>query len=883
MEKKIIKDPVCGMNIDPKKAKFTLNQKGKTYYFCSEKCFSKFNDKTISKKKKIVSSHNYSNSSVSENISLKIEGMSCASCVNKIEKALNKVDGVSKVNVNFATETCNVSFDKEKTDSNKISKAIKDIGYTPVDNRYTEAEFNITGMGSDHCAKIVKDTLEKFNGIKDVETNYANSYAKFKYDSSLVKLSELKKAVDSAGYEATIIEEGDDPFEKERKAKEKVIQILRTKFWIAAIFSFPILYLAVSELISKNLIPDFLSPEIFSIRFALTQMILSIPIVIAGYKFYTVGFKNLIKRTPNMDSLIALGTFAAYVYGIYSVFMIIEGNFEFVQNLYFETAGVIIALILLGRYLEEVTKGKTSEAIKKLMGLAAKTAKVIRNGKEIEIDVKELKVGDVIIVRPGEKIPVDGQIIEGNTSIDESMITGESIPVDKKKGDIVIGATINKSSVINFKATKVGKETALAQIIKLIQDAQGSKAPIARLADIISGYFVWAVIAIALISFGVWYFIGYGFLFSLTILITILIIACPCAVGLATPTSIMVGTGLGAEQGILIKSAEALEISQKIDAVILDKTGTITNGKPELTKVLSFSKLTEKEILTMSSSIEKNSKHPLAEAIVRGAESKKINFEKVTNFKEIPGHGLLAKIKNKLYFVGNRKLLKDNKISYEKNIKIINNLEENGNTVMFFANKTKLLGIICVADTIKETSKTAISKFNDSKIEVYMITGDNERTANAIAKQVGVDVKNVFSQVLPEDKAKHVKKLQETGHIVAMVGDGINDAPALTQADVGIAIGAGTDVAIESADIVLMKSDLLDAVKSIKLSKGTMRNIKQNLFLSFAYNTAGIPIAAGLLFPFFGFLLSPIIAAGAMAASSISVVSNALRLKKIRL
>ncbi len=818
-----------------------------------------------------------------EKINFKVQGMTCASCAKNIERTLSKSEGINSANVNFASESCAVEFDSNIIDKAKIFKAAKEKGYTPIDENLKDSEFKVLGMGSDHCAGVVKKTLEAIDGVSNVETNFANSYAKFKYDSSQVKLSILKKAIDDAGYEAILVDEGEDAFEKEKKAKAKELKVLKTKLIVSSLFSLPILYLAMVELINKALIPSFLNPEVFPLRFALSQVILSIPVLIAGYRFYTVGFKNLIKRTPNMDSLIALGTSAAYIYGIYAVYQIYLGNVEFVMNLYFETAGVIIALILLGKYLEALTKGKTSEAIKKLMGLAPKTATVIRDGKEQEVNIEEIEVGETILVRPGEKIPVDGEIIEGNSSIDESMITGESVPVDKKTGDKVIGATINKSGVIRFKATKVGKDTALAQIIKLIQDAQGSKAPIARLADIISGYFVWIVISIAILSFSVWYLLGAGFLFALTILITILIIACPCALGLATPTSIMVGTGLGAEHGILIKSAEALERAQKIDTIVLDKTGTITKGKPELTKVVSFSKMSEDEILRIASSIEKNSKHPLAESIVRGAEERGIKFEKVTDFKEIPGHGLQGKINGEELYVGNRKLMEDIKVSFENHIDEVHELEEKGNTVMFFANKEELLGIICVADTIKDTSKEAIAQFKSAGIDVYMITGDNQRTAYAIASQVGIDNEHVFAQVLPEDKSNYVKKLQDEGKVVAMVGDGINDAPALTRADIGIAIGAGTDVAIESADIVLMKSDLLDAVKSIQLSKNTMKNIKQNLFLSFAYNTAGIPIAAGLLYPFFGFLLSPMIAAGAMSASSISVLLNALRLKRIKL
>tara|TARA_B100000745_G_scaffold300547_1_gene255161 strand:+ start:2369 stop:4831 length:2463 start_codon:yes stop_codon:yes gene_type:complete len=814
----------------------------------------------------------------------KILGMHCASCAQTTEKTLRGIEGVSEAYVNYATEGCEVCFDESVTSPKEIEERVAHTGYTLMDEDYLDAEFKVIGMGSDHCAGVVKDALEAFSGVKNVDTNFANSYAKFSYNPAVVKLDELKSAVDKAGYEAIIAEEGEDIYEKEKKAKEQEIKILKRKTIIASIFSIPILYLAMSEIINESLIVGFLNPAQFPVRFALAQLILSIPVVIAGYKFYTVGLYNLWKRTPNMDSLIGLGTAAAYLYGLYAIYAIIGGDYSFVKDLYFETAGVIIALILLGKYLEEATKGKTSEAIRKLMDLAAKTATVLRDGKEEEVPIEDLVVGDIIIVRPGEKIPVDGEIVEGTTSIDESMITGESVPVDKKVGDSVIGATINKSGAIQFKALKVGKDTALAQIIKLIQEAQGSKAPIARLADIISGYFVWTVIAIAIVSFTLWYFVfGASFLFALTILITVLIIACPCALGLATPTSIMVGTGLGAENGILIKSAKALEQAQKINALVLDKTGTITKGEPAFTGAQSFTDLSEEELVTLASSIEKNSKHPLAEAIVKYAKEKEMALTDVSKFEEIPGHGLSGSIAGTTYYIGTRKLMSEKNIAFEDKLEAIQSLEEDGNTVMLFADSEKLLGIISVADTIKESSASAIEKLRKENIEVFMITGDNERTAKAIARKVGIAPESVFAQVLPEDKANHVKSLQEKGMNVGMVGDGINDAPALTQANIGIAIGAGTDVAIESADIVLIKSDLLDAVTSIKLSRGTMRNIKQNLFLAFVYNTAGIPVAAGLLFPFFGFLLSPIIAAGAMAASSISVLLNALRLKRIKL
>ncbi len=822
---------------------------------------------------------------MSEKKTFKIEGMSCASCAANVEKSLNKVKGVEKASVNFANKSAQVDYDKNKTNEKELFGSVIKSGYTPLDTSIRDVEFKVVGMSSEHCAGVVKNALEKVKGVKEVETNFANSFAKVKYEQGVVKISDMKKAVHNAGYEAILAGEGEDIYEKEKKAKEKELRTLKKKLIVAVVFSVPILYLAMADLISKALIPGFLSPELFPIRFALIQIILSIPVIIAGYKFYTVGFRNLFKGSPNMDSLIGLGTGTAYIYGIYSVYRIVQGSHEFVGNLYFETAGVIIALILLGKYLEAVTGGKTSEAIKKLMDLAPKFAIVLKNGKEVKVSVEELEIGDLIIIKPGERVPVDGVVIEGISSIDESMITGESIPIEKKKGDKVIGGTINKNGTLTFKAEKVGKDTALAQIVKLVQEAQGSKAPIARLADIISGYFVWVVIAIAVLSFLAWYFFStLGFLFALTILITVLIIACPCALGLATPTSIMVGTGIGAEKHILIKSAKALEIAHKTNAVVLDKTGTITKGEPEVTSVLTFSEKDEKTVLTIVASIEKNSQHPLAQAIVEESKERKIKLLPVSDFKDNPGKGIHGKISGKNILVGNRLLMKENGIKIDnKFIEKIEKLEGEGNSVILISENNKFLGVVAVADTIKETSAKAIKSLQDSKVEVYMITGDNERTAKAIANKVGIKENNVFAQVLPENKADHVKDLQKKGNVVAMVGDGVNDAPALTQADIGIAIGAGTDVAIESADIVLVKSDLLDVPVALKLSKATMRNIKQNLGFSFGYNALGIPIAAGILYPFFGWLLSPMIAAGAMGLSSVSVLSNALRLKRVKL
>ena len=620
-------------------------------------------------------------------------------------------------------------------------------------------------------------------------------------------------------------------------------------------------------------------PEAYPVNFAVIQLILVIPSMIAGYKFYTIGFSRLLKREPNMDSLIAIGTGAAFIYGIYAVIQIINGNHEYTMELYFESVGVIITLILLGKYLEAVSKGKTSEAIKKLMGLAPKTATVIRDGKETVIPIEEVRVGDIVLVRPGEKIPVDGEVVEGRTSVDESMLTGESIPVEKNPGDSVVGASINKNGSIKFRATKVGKDTVLAQIIKLVEDAQGSKAPIAKLADIISGYFVPAVMVIALFAGLAWYISGQSAVFSLTIFVSVLVIACPCALGLATPTAIMVGTGKGAEYGVLIKGGEALETAHKVKTIVLDKTGTITEGKPVVTDIITDGKIAPEELLRLSASAERGSEHPLGEAIVNGAKEKNLELSEAESFEAIPGQGIEVVIEGRRMLLGNKKLMDS------RNIEITleeesNKLAREGKTPMYVAIDNELAGIIAVADVMKPSSRKAIEILHNMGIEVVMITGDNRITAEAIARQVGID--RVLAEVLPQDKAEEIKKLQSEGKKVAMVGDGINDAPALAQADIGIAIGSGTDIAMESADIVLMRSDLMDVPTAIQLSKKTIRNIKQNLFWAFAYNTAGIPIAAGLLHIFGGPLLNPIFAAAAMAFSSVSVVTNALRLRKFK-
>ncbi|GBU26524.1 copper-exporting ATPase [Treponema sp. R8-4-B8] len=829
----------------------------------------------------------------------------------------------------------------------------------------------VGGMHCAACSARVEKALCKLEGIESASVNLATEKATVVYNPQTLRLSAIKEAIVNAGYE--VIETSKNALDEDKLRKEKEIKLLWTKFIIAASLALPLLYIAMAPMIKWVTLPfpKALAPMNFPLVYALVQLLLVIPIIIAGNRFYTVGFKNLLRRSPNMDSLIAVGTTAAVVYSVYNLSQIAAGNHHAVESLYFETAGVIIALILLGKSLEAVSKGRTSEAIKKLMGLAPKTAIIIVNGGSVgagsvgavekEIPIDEVVLGDIIVVKPGAKIPVDGTVTEGQSAVDESMLTGESMPVDKKPGDPVYGATINSNGHFYFRAEKVGSETALAQIIKLVEDAQGSKAPIAQMADIVSGYFVPVVCAIALVAGVAWFAAASAGIvslpagksiteFALTIFISVLVIACPCALGLATPTAIMVATGKGAENGILIKGGEALETAHKIQTIVFDKTGTITEGKPEVTDVISVRSVQgavrsvqgavsreqgavsreqgavrsvqgagSKEqgvdfLLQIVAAVEKNSEHPLASAIVREAEKRGLELPPVTDFKAIPGRGIEAKISSSLLstihsplpiLIGNRKLMDEQNIPLTELEPISDRLASEGKTPMYVALGGKAAGIVAVADVVKPSSKAAIERLHKMGIEVAMITGDNQKTANAIAKQVGIDC--VLAEVLPQDKSAEVKKLQETDlenntekkrklfskvtkhqqlnnrrRFVAMVGDGINDAPALAQADIGIAIGSGTDVAIESADIVLMRSDLSDVPTAINLSKQTIRNIKQNLFWAFGYNVLGIPIAAGVLYLFGGPLLNPIFAAAAMSLSSVSVLTNALRLKRFK-
>lgn len=725
---------------------------------------------------------------------------------------------------------------------------------------------SISGMHCASCAQRIEKALKKSEGISNANVNYATEKATVDYDEKIITEDKILKIIENQGYKP-FREDGKNP-DKENIERQNEIKKLKKLFFLSLALSIPIFIISM-PLKWINVVLPYEN---------IILLILATPVqFIVGYRFYKGAYSALKNKSANMDTLIAIGTSAAYFYSLFVVFLPnILGN-----HVYFESAALIITFIILGKWLEAVTKGKASEAIKKLMGLQPKTALIVRNGKEIEVLLSQLKIGDIIIVKPGQKIPVDGIIVDGSSSVDESMITGESIPVEKKKNDTVIGATINKHGSFKFKATKIGKDTVLSQIIKLVEQAQGSKAPIQRLADKVSGIFVPAVILIAVTAFILWFFVfGQTFVFSLTVFVAILIIACPCALGLATPTAIMVGTGKGAENGILIKSSEALENAHKITTVVFDKTGTLTKGEPIVTDILPVGKVDKNEILKFAAIAEKKSEHPLAEAILNKAEEEKIKISDSKSFKAIPGYGIIANYDKKEIVFGNRNLMKKYNVkinTYEEKISV---LENEGKTVMILALNNEFIGVIAVADTLKEYSKEAVEQLHKMGKEVIMITGDNKRTASGIAKQLGID--SVLAEVLPEDKEKEVAKLQKQGKVVAMVGDGINDSPALAKADIGIAIGAGTDIALETGQIVLVKNDLRDVVTAIDLSNYTIKKIKQNLFWAFFYNSIGIPVAAGLLYPFTGFLLNPMIAGAAMAFSSVSVVSNSLLMKRYR-
>lgn len=794
--------------------------------------------------------------------------MTCAACSSSIEKGLRRTKGVIEANVNLAAEKATVTFDPGVLNTDDILKKISLIGYEAQLVNTAKVEMSIGGMTCAACSASVEKALKRAKGVKDASVNLAANRATVHYDRTETNPSLLRQVVEKAGYAAEVVEAKRD-MDREREAREKEIRRLRHLVIASALLSAPLLVVMFSMVFSFPIPPVFHVPT--------TQFLFATPVqFLIGWTFYKGAYKSLRNKSANMDVLVALGTSAAYLLSVYNTFARPATHGD-MPHLYYESAAIIITLILLGKWLEAVAKGKTSEAIKKLFGLQAKTARVVRGDQEQDIPLDEVLAGDIVIVRPGEKVPVDGVITEGNSTVDESMLTGESIPVDKQPGDEVIGSTINKHGAFRFKATKVGADTALAQIIRVVEEAQGSKAPIQRLADTISGIFVPVVVAIAAVSFLGWYAATRNVELAIINMTAVLVIACPCALGLATPTSIMVGTGKGAENGVLFKGGEHLENAHKVTDIILDKTGTITKGKPEVTDVIGIASYEgrEDELLALTAAVEQPSEHPLGQAIVNSAREKSINLPAISGFKAIPGHGISAGIWDKQVLVGNRKLMQDQTVEFSQFHRVMEQLEEQGKTAMLVAVDKQPAGVVAVADTIKETSAEAIEELQKLGLSVYMITGDNWRTAKAIARQVGIAEQHVLAEVLPEHKASEVQKLREKGRKVAMVGDGINDAPALATADVGMAIGTGTDVAMEAADVTLMSGDLRSIATAIKLSRATMRNIKQNLFWAFFYNTAGIPVAA------FGFL-NPIIAGAAMAFSSVSVVTNALRLRRTR-
>ncbi|MDM5209413.1 heavy metal translocating P-type ATPase [Cytobacillus kochii] len=798
-------------------------------------------------------------------VSLQIQGMTCAACANKIEKGLNKIDGVIDANVNFAIEKTKVVYNPEKTNVQDFEDKIEKLGYRVAHNKQT---FDISGMTCAACANKIEKRLAKMDGVSNATVNFALENVMVEYNQDQVTTGDMIEAVKKLGYTL----KAQTSKEETANSKDEEVRNQTGKFIFSAILTFPLLWTMVTHFKFTSFI---YSPVMLMNPWV--QLALATPVqFIVGAQFYRGAYKALRNKSANMDVLVALGTSVAY---FYSIFLGIEWQMngqEGMPVLYFEAASVIITLVILGKLFEVRAKGRTGQAIQKLLGMQAKTARVIRDAVEQEIAIEEVIVGDTIIVRPGEKIPVDGQIIKGESAVDESMITGESIPVDKKIGDIAIGSTINKNGMLTIEATKVGKDTALSQIVKVVEEAQGSKADIQRVADHVSGIFVPIVVGIAIVTFLVWYFIVEpGELRSALVpAITVLVIACPCALGLATPTSVMAGSGRAAELGVLFKGGEYLENTRLLNTIVLDKTGTVTKGEPDLTDVLSQQGFTEEEVLSLVASAENSSEHPLAEAIVKGAKAMGTMVKEPDSFEAIPGFGIRAVIEGKTVFVGTRKLMQQQAIDITFIEEVMSKLELDGKTAMLIGVDQQLAGVIAVADTVKETSKAAIERMHALGLEVIMLTGDNERTAQAIGKQVGID--RVIAEVIPEQKADEIKKLQKMNKKVGMVGDGVNDAPALAVADIGMAIGTGTDVAIEAADITLMRGDLHSVADSVELSDKTMRNIKQNLFFAFIYNSASIPIAA------IG-LLAPWVAGAAMAFSSVSVVLNALRLQRLKL
>ena len=808
-----------------------------------------------------------------------IEGMSCASCAAHIEESLKQVDDLSDVNVNFATSKLTLSRG-EGIDRTEVEKIVEKSGYklTYVSS-IEERTFILEGMSCATCAKNIEDTISSLDGTEKAIVNFATEKMVVEFDKEKLSVAEIERKVEEAGYKARL--EIDNSVDDQAEKKQQEIDSIWKRFIYSAIFTVPVLYIAMAEMVGLPMLES-LSPMGNPKLFSTVQFILVLPVSYFGRKFFSVGIRALLRRKPNMDSLVALGAGAAFLYSVYSTVLAYLGDEHAAMNLYYESAAVILTLITLGKYFEGVSKSRTTNAISKLVGLVPKTANLIKDGEEHIVAVDEISTGDILLVRPGEKVPLDGVVIEGRSTVDESMLTGESIPVEKDINSKVVGASINKTGVFKMKVTKVGKDTTLSQIIKLVEDAQNSKAPIAKLVDKISGVFVPIVIVLALIAGILWYFVGNAsWSFSLKIIIAVLVIACPCALGLATPTAIMVGTGKGAEHGILIKSSEALQLAKEVDTVVFDKTGTLTEGKISVTNVVTFNNLKEEVLLQLAASVEYLSEHPLGLAIVDEAKNRNLDLLEVKDFSSLTGLGISSIVDGKTILIGNEKLMLENNIDTKNSVEKAEKYASEGKTPLFIAVDSELAGIIAVADQIKASSLETVEKLHSLGLEVVMLTGDNKKTAQVIAEQLLID--KVVSEVLPEDKANEIKKLQAQGKKVAMVGDGINDAPALVQAEVGIAVGTGTDVAIDAADIVLMKPDLNSVVNAIVLSKKTITNIKENLFWAFFYNVIGIPFAMGVFYIFGGPLLNPMLAGAAMSFSSISVVLNALRLKRVKL
>ena len=875
-----VRDPVCGMEIEPQSAFAKREHIGQTFYFCSQSCVKKFD----------ADSHRYASAVSSATtgiapdakgpvrIALPVGGLQ-KSGGPALERATRALSGVIKATANVKEGRVFVEYDPLRVTVADLLEAVRGAGFAA--NGQT-MRLKISGLYCAECVVKIEDALRAVPGVLDATMNAATNEVKVEYSPVIGDLGQLTKAVESAGaYKAARAAEASEPeMDKEAQATEKEYRSLMRKWWFAAAIGAPTMLLSYPWIfpVLRDWFPRG-SPQLMYIWYGMGVASLAV-LIYSGNQFFTGMWEGLKHRSANMHTLIAVGTGVAWIYStVAMLFPQIFPSQEF-TDVYYDVTVVVTALVVLGLAMELKAKGRTSEAIKKLIGLQAKTARVVRNGQEVDIPVEEVLVNDIVVVRPGEKIPVDGEVIEGQSAVDESMITGESLPVSKKVGDEVIGATINKTGAFKFRATKVGKDTALSNIIRLVQDAQGSKVPIQRIVDQVSAYFTPSVIILAIIGFVIWYDFGPNpaLTYALIVAVTTLIIACPCALGMATPMSLTTGIGLGAQNGILIRSGDALQAAEKLNAIILDKTGTITFGKPSLTDMVLASGQDETDVLRLAASVEKSSEHPLALAIVEGAQARGIKLSNIETFDALPGHGVSAKVEGRRVLIGNLKLMNREGIALGSLEEKSKALADDGKTPMYVALDDKAAGIIAVADTVKEDSKTAIAALKKMGLEVVMITGDNERTAKAIARQVGVD--RVMAEVLPQDKAFNVQKLQLEGKKVAMVGDGINDAPALAQADIGMAIGTGTDVAIEASDITLIKGSLMGVVTAIQLSRATMLNVYQNLVGAFIYNSAGLPIALGVLYPFFGILLSPLLAALAMSFSSVTVIGNANRLKK---